>query len=172
MDYDTSKYSRVTTLKELRLGFSTEAGQFYDFFFNEGSKEVNDFLGLDLMTTEIFFDENNNPTKAVLKTIFPQNTQTFDGRVHGGMVAAALDIIMGVPLMFPMLLPEGQIAVSKELSKIEIFYPILTNESLSIEATCEKNEGRKFWMTALIKREEQILAKAEGFFLSVPMSIK
>ncbi len=170
MDSVTPQYSQKSTLEEIRGNFPPEAGSFYDTFFEEGAKEVNDFLDLSLRNSKIFFDVNSNPIKAEIEHVFPIRTKTFDGRVHGGMIAAAFDIMMGVPLLFAKLLPNNMIAVAKELSEIEIFHPVPTRENIMIEVICEKNEGRKFWMTAVIKQDEKILAKAAGFFLSIPIN--
>lgn len=140
------------SLNKISESFSKEAKSFFDFFFTEGSKEVNDFLNVNFQESIIFFDEEKNPVLSQTEVIFSKKHQTFDGRVHGGVITAVFDIALGVPLGFPILLPENKIMVTRELSKIEILQPVPVDEKLLLEVQLIKREGRKFWMAGVLKK--------------------
>lgn len=156
------------SLDDLYDDFPQKSKEFYDDFFERGAKEIHEFLGLNFRKSILKYDSEENIISAYLETIFPKRTQTFDGRVHGGAVAAAFDAAMGIPIGFARLLPKEAIMVMKELSNIEIKKPVPTEQPVSIEITCDREEqDRKFWMSAVIKQNDEILATAKSFYLKV-----
>ncbi|MFO0743784.1 MAG: class I SAM-dependent methyltransferase [Candidatus Paceibacterota bacterium] len=162
---------KTETLKDLYNSFPENAKRFYNQYFEKDTKELYNFFDLDLQNFNLNYNKEGDIISATLTTSFPKKSQAVGGNMHGGSVAFALDASMGVPIGFAKLLPSESIMVARELSKIEILKPVPTDEEVTIEVTCEKEtDMRKFWMSAVIKKGDEILAQAKSFFLKVPIS--
>ena len=158
------------TLENLRDSFPENSKKFYDQYF-EDVKESSDFFNLDLQKFKLHYNPDGTIVSADLPITFPKKSQGPSGSAHGGSISFVLDASLGVPLGFANLLPEESIMVTRELSKIEILKPIPTGEEVTIEVTPAKMElPRKFWMSATIKKGDEVLARADGFFLKVPIA--
>lgn len=162
--------SQGISLNKISESFPKKAKTFFDYFFKDGSKDVNDFLGVNFQESIIFFDEENNPILSQTEVTFSKKHQTFDGRIHGAVISGVFDIGLAVPLGFPIMLPENKIIVTRELSKIEILQPVPANQKLLLEIRLNRRDARKFWMTGVLRSSEKILATAEGFLLAIPIS--
>ncbi len=159
------------TLQDMYETLPDKSKAFYDEFFTSETKEINDFFNIDF-TKSVLHADSGIITNASLEIVFPKRAQTFGGRVHGGAIAFAFDAFMGIPLGFAKCLPEEKIIVMRELSSIEILKPVPTEQPLTIEAVCEKEDGRKFWFSSKIMQGEEVLATAKAFFISIPIPEK
>lgn len=159
------------TLGSLYNTFPQESKDFFDSFFSRNAKEFHDFLGLSencLKDSILVTGPDGQINKSITNMSFSSQTRTFDGRVHGGAIAAVFDAVMGIPIGFGTFLPDKQILITKELMSVEIFKPIPVNTEVVIEVVCDTSEdNRKFWLSSNVKIDNEIVATAKGFFLKI-----
>lgn len=55
----------------------------------------------------------------------------------------------------------------KNKESIEVLKPVPTEEKVVIEVVCDKVEGRKFWMSANIKKGDEVLVTGKSFYIKV-----
>jgi hypothetical protein len=159
------------TLKDLRASFPENSQKFYDQYFEKDTKEIYDFFDLDLQQFKLNYNKEGKIVSATLDVSFPKRSQAVGGNAHGGSVAFVLDSAMGIPFGFAELLPDEAIMIARELSKIEIIKAVPTNTPVTVEVVCDQEvDKRKFWMSAAIKRGDEVLVSAKSFFLKIPIS--
>lgn len=82
------------------------------------------------------------------------------GRVHGGYVAVMLDHVMGFACG---QLAHGQVFTRTLTVDYDAATPLLTD--LTVEAEVERVDGRKFWVTGLIRTADEVTVRAHGLWL-------
>jgi acyl-coenzyme A thioesterase PaaI-like protein len=95
---------------------------------------------------------------------FDDRHQGAPGIVHGGIVSAALDEAMGIlaqHMAFPSVTARFLVRYRK---------PVPTGEELQLEAHLARTSGRQRRFDASLRRGDQVLADAEGWFLEVPLA--
>lgn len=83
------------------------------------------------------------------------------GCVHGGMVAAAFDEVLGYAQIF-----SGRPGMT---GKLEVFYraPTPLHRELRFTARVERREGRKVFVQSQLHAGDQLCAEATGLFISM-----
>jgi acyl-coenzyme A thioesterase PaaI-like protein len=140
---------------------------YFKQYFEKDTAELYNFYNLDLTEVQVVRDGASLKCSQMEFEI-PARLQALKGNTHGGCISFIFDAFMGVGLGFPRLMPEGALMQAREISSIEIFAPVPTEEKLLIRAEIEREaEGRKFWTRSQIlnRDETRILAAATGFFL-------
>lgn len=160
------------TLDSLYESFPEKSKRFYTMFFESGARETHDRLGLypeNFKQAVLHYDVEGNISGATMYVEFPENTKTFDGRVHGGNIGAVFDAVMGIPIGFARLLPAESIVVALEVTT-KIKEPVPTGEYLTLEIKCDKvEEERKFWMSVELKKDDKVLATGSSFYYKIPL---
>jgi acyl-coenzyme A thioesterase PaaI-like protein len=83
------------------------------------------------------------------------------GFAHGGAVATLMDDILGtVPLLLDRVCVTGTLT-------IDYLAPTLLGRELSLEAWCERVEGRKLYLRGEIRDGETRCAEGHGVFIEV-----
>ncbi len=83
------------------------------------------------------------------------------GCVHGGWVAAVLDEALGMACIF-----SGSPAMTGEIT-IRYVKPTPTRVPLRIEARFDRKEGRKVYISGEICIGDDVIARAQGVFISI-----
>lgn len=86
------------------------------------------------------------------------------GRVHGGVIAAIIDELMGFVL--PLI---GEIAYTANLS-IDYIAPAPLQTELTITAALRDRAERKLWIEATGRADDRVFVRAEGLFLTVDLA--
>ncbi len=83
------------------------------------------------------------------------------GHVHGGLVAAAFDELLGATQAL-----SGSPGMTGSLT-VDYRAPTPLHTELRLEGTLDKIEGRKIFTTARLLNGEQLCAEASGLFISI-----
>jgi acyl-coenzyme A thioesterase PaaI-like protein len=80
-----------------------------------------------------------------------------EGHVHGGMIAAAFDELLG----------DSQPGASGMTARLEIDYraPAPLHKELILHSEVESVEGRKTWLRGTLHDGDRLLAEARGLFV-------
>lgn len=86
------------------------------------------------------------------------------GFAHGGAVATALDDALGILLM--------KLRRPAVTARLEVDYrrPAFINRRYTLQAQCDRIEGRKLWLEARLLEDDQVVAEARGLFLEVDVN--
>src|SRR3954471_18325070 len=83
------------------------------------------------------------------------------GFAHGGAVATVLDDALGM-----LLMRLRKPAVTRRL-EVDYVRPCFIGRRYAVSATCEKADGRKLWLAAELRENDEVVATARGLFICV-----
>ncbi|MGK2955809.1 MAG: PaaI family thioesterase [Solirubrobacterales bacterium] len=92
---------------------------------------------------------------------FDRRQEGAPGFAHGGAVATVLDDALGTVLILVQ-----RPAVTANLN-IDFRAPAFLGRELSVEARCERIEGRKLHLVGRLLDGEEIIAEGRGLFIEV-----
>ena len=95
------------------------------------------------------------------EAVFPFTYEGPPGSVHGGMIAAAFDALLGIAAV-----TSGHPAMTGTMT-VKYRSPTPLNRPIRFEAWFDRAEGRKAWTKATAFDGDTLCAEAEGVFIEV-----
>jgi acyl-coenzyme A thioesterase PaaI-like protein len=100
-------------------------------------------------------------SQAVCRTVLGSAFEGAPNRVHGGIVAAVFDDLMGFVLHI-----EATPAYTGELT-VRYLKPTPVRTELEFRAWLRDRDGRKMWIDAEARAAEELVATASGLFVAI-----
>ena len=119
--------------------------------FVSGSQKVNG------MKMKAFF----NNSKVITNYTFDQQFQGGPGVVHGGILSAAVDDLMGYAAVI-----HKRACVTAKL-EVNYIFPVLIEKAYSIEAWISKIDGKKIYAESIIHDQGSIHTETNAMFIDL-----
>ena len=129
----------------------TELSYWYPDTFVSGSHNENG------MKMKAFF----NNSKVVTKYTFDKQFQGGPGVVHGGILSAAVDDLMGYAAVI-----HKRACVTAKL-EVNYIFPVLIEKAYSIEAWISKIDGKKIYAESIIHDQGSIHTETNAMFIDL-----
>lgn len=98
--------------------------------------------------------------RAIATAVFDERYEGPPGHVHGGIIAAAFDEILGVGQI-----GSGQVGPTGELT-IRLHRPTPLHREVEFSSWVAEHAGRKVTVKAVVRCDDEVLAEATGLFIS------